>query len=889
VARSGNFGRLPRAVPSLSATLLAIAREQEQQRDQNIMEAWQKGGMFEGHKVTDAAVLSHWKHRTDGIAKDDPLYDTYKNAVTQLDYSIHESKMTAQYALIADPTAADDTKMANFFLNWGKRIPKDSEFYRVLQRDAGQYLRAAKAKAKVRVQKNEEKIYRSQLAAIEKRDEHAGQLSLQIVTMLAQRGSGGRGAILAETPLGNEGNIANTTNISDLQLPGVDQMMALLDTVNVETNGPTKYKGGHYVVGAEKSSANPEVLYHDETGRPMTGHDIIALLKSADPSFNGKFNLSYLHSVVAQQKQGLARRIALAKQTGHVGDMMQLQNQMAKVNEYGNQMQAWPVLETYADLKSQLDSAMSDDSLLPAAKAAAIDRIRQQIGNLAHDKRILADDHLRSALQGEAEGKAGTVTAAEDMEGTHANGFTNEQSDRTSQVMNVNAIRDLLAQQIELTRDPQSGYVMTQGDYVDDGKGGKTFRPSPGGRAVGAALSADINNLPSAGPAVTVMVPNGDGGGSTPMVVVPAPVMATARMADGTQMDSTNANPVCQFLRYKVNGKDVTLYGMTDKASGQTRWTNDPPWDTSKIKTQETNTGITLDLSAYSPQTDTTGPRGGDMGNGFVVINKHPAMNGKAASAGKLVYDPAQAALSTQPERQSAGYDPNTDSFSPTLVALRSVPDGQALLKQYAGDPNFAKIIDNDAHRAAGMTFDVNTGLWTGDAKQTTAYNGYHANAVTELDDAKNGIGVTNPAKRDNWLRDTTKTQTLGAADPSVVMVNGIPKQISALPLDALRQSGDERLKKMYDSVLPGGNLLKPADTRSEALGTIRMGNPLTVPTIKPGTIPAAPAPASAPAPVAPPPGSTTYNTGTYNAPPPTSYNNPSQPTSHDHDNHHVL
>src|SRR6478736_4403052 len=115
MARTGSFGRLPRSVPSLTNTLIAIAREQANTEDQNIMDAWQKGGTVDGKKVTDKMVLAHWHERLKDISPDDPLYDTYKNLIQQYEYSIAESKMTAKYALIADPSSGDNMQMYNFY------------------------------------------------------------------------------------------------------------------------------------------------------------------------------------------------------------------------------------------------------------------------------------------------------------------------------------------------------------------------------------------------------------------------------------------------------------------------------------------------------------------------------------------------------------------------------------------------------------------------------------------------------------------------------------------------------------------------------------------------------------------------------------------------------
>jgi len=76
MARRGRFGRLPRVSPGLSQALANIAREMQNQRAQNLMSAWEKGGTFEGQKATDELVIKFWKDRLAHVDKQDPLYDT---------------------------------------------------------------------------------------------------------------------------------------------------------------------------------------------------------------------------------------------------------------------------------------------------------------------------------------------------------------------------------------------------------------------------------------------------------------------------------------------------------------------------------------------------------------------------------------------------------------------------------------------------------------------------------------------------------------------------------------------------------------------------------------------------------------------------------------------
>src|SRR4030042_1658463 len=98
MARRGRFGRLPRSAPSLTSTIIAIAREMQSQRDSNLMDAWQHGGTFEGAPVTDDMVLAHWRERMTDLSPADPEYDTMKNTLMQYEYAIGESKAATDYA-----------------------------------------------------------------------------------------------------------------------------------------------------------------------------------------------------------------------------------------------------------------------------------------------------------------------------------------------------------------------------------------------------------------------------------------------------------------------------------------------------------------------------------------------------------------------------------------------------------------------------------------------------------------------------------------------------------------------------------------------------------------------------------------------------------------------
>lgn len=149
MARRGRFGRLPRVQSSLTATLVAIAREMVAKQDQNITEAWRSGGLFEGKKVTDDMMLAYWRKRDDNLDPSDPNYDAIRNQVMQLEYGIAQSKQD----LLHVQGKITDREYAQFFLNWSKKVPRDSEFWRTLQKDAAQLMEAAKASARANADK----------------------------------------------------------------------------------------------------------------------------------------------------------------------------------------------------------------------------------------------------------------------------------------------------------------------------------------------------------------------------------------------------------------------------------------------------------------------------------------------------------------------------------------------------------------------------------------------------------------------------------------------------------------------------------------------------------------------------------------------------------------
>jgi hypothetical protein len=143
MARSGRFGRLPRAAPNLTSTIVSLLREYAAQQDTNIFDAWENGGEFEGKPVTDDMLLKHIKTRRDDLDPSDPMWDRWNVMLDNYTFSIEESKMSLRYA----QHKVNETQMAQFYKTWAGKLPVNSEAYRNLMRSAAQFMDAAKSRA----------------------------------------------------------------------------------------------------------------------------------------------------------------------------------------------------------------------------------------------------------------------------------------------------------------------------------------------------------------------------------------------------------------------------------------------------------------------------------------------------------------------------------------------------------------------------------------------------------------------------------------------------------------------------------------------------------------------------------------------------------------------
>lgn len=833
MARSGRFGRQPRSAPSLTNTLVAIAREFQQQRGENIMSAWQKGGTFEGQKATDELVLKFWRDRANGVSKDDPLYDTYSNAVTQLDYSIHESKMTAKYA----QGQVSDGAMSQFYMQWSKKVPKNSEFYRVLMRDAGQYMRAAKAKSEAEARRIAEERYQRQQAATQKRDEAAGDWSITLLRKLATVGNGGlrTGGIIAEG--------------DDLTAFDVGDPNVMLQLMGLVTHGAGRPIGG----GENRRSATTgidevgtdEVLFTDDlgqlgaTGQKWTGKDIIAQFQKLDPSFKpgAPFNVEYVTGLFERSLRGLNERIERATKTGHMQDVANLTKSKEYVALLNRQVKAYPVQKAYQEARADYDAVTNDPTASPQAIANAWQRYSSELKSLSEDPNIEANDAMRNALIAEAEAKPGTPTLNETFTGMASGDFDGSAKDIAINATNIERIQmqiDAVKSTAALPDGDPNKVSYTYGVLDKNGN----FVPQAGGVVVGAASTEAIAS--GGANAQTVMVDDPRGGTPMLMSVTAVPVYAVARdPRTNDPIDSTGDTPIAWAYNVPKGGATITTYGFQTKDGFV--FSSNPPWaDGLKPKgaTKDGQGRLEVDFTplitegTLGAKDQYTGeyknPAGldkpGQLGSGLII---RPGGKGKPT---KLAFDPAQLSHGSDERDWTGGPDPATDFHSLTLATLMRDTDGQRILSTLDKHPEFQTTIQNDTNAYAGVQKDPKTGEWvpgTGDQQRLQDANrqtnmAQNAKSFTEF--VTSAIG--------SWQRNlsgSAYTDTKPYGPMTVAQEKG--DAFGKLATDVVKQGASlfQSLGNMFES---GTNKVKSPDINAQTGFTIKPVGAIKAPVV---------------------------------------------------------
>lgn len=679
MARRGSFGRSPRPAASLTNTIIAIAREMQQREDQNIVDAWQKGGLYEGHKVTDSMILKHWKDRAGDVAKNDPMYDMYHNAYMEYDYSIHESIMRTAFA----QGKVSNGAAASFYLNWSKKVPKNSEFWRVLQRDAAQFTQASKAKSDAEARRRAELRYQNGQQALNDKYVAPGQFILDTFREMARHGLRPDGGNSPVDPMTGELYQFTSSDVQDM-LQMVDRMTDahFKETPNGKGLTPTFTQDG--------TKATTRVLYHDNFGRPVTGNDIYTKLRGM--GFKGQLTLDNFNTFINEQKHGLQKQINLAQSTGHLTDATRFGKALNVTSEIGREVQAWPVEQSYLTAREQRNQVLNNPASSAQDITDAKEQYEKQLSKFLADPRVKNNDIFVNKVKGELAGDATTTTLAEDFTG-----------------LNAVEPRDVAAAQLAYQRaedglkSVEAGTaVWTTGEWD---KGTNVFHPSAGGSTVGPATPYAIQQNSGGVAPVTTYMPD-QNGRYLPVQVMGQDITTHAVGPDGKELPiGKGMNPVVGHLFVYPDGKQVV--GYSDGKGGQLYSDiQHSPWGNSAMLSDNGH-GFTLTVQA--PTTED-----GLANSGFKV--EVGSNNQKT-----LTYDPFAAMLGTDPAHKNtilnSGGDPSTDFRSPNYAYYAGAPEGQHNLAQLAQDEAFKATVEAQTYAATGFTpqmDDKGNVVWVG-------------------------------------------------------------------------------------------------------------------------------------------------------------------------------
>lgn len=320
--RRGRFGYVPRAQPGIASELLSIARQQTAKEDQNIMDAWKNGGQFQGKNATDERVLAYWSKRMKDLDKDDPLYDSYHNQVLQLQYGVAQSK--ADLAHVQGKLS--DGQYAQFFIKWAGKVPKNSEFWRVLQKDAAQLMESAKSKARANADKAKADAFNAFVKNTTDNDIAVGNALTDAITHLSK-----------------ETGLEVTAN--------GDRLLDLLTT--------------------------------DFKDHPGKYHALTDALKVGSPGFDGQFTHSFVAREIGTAEKGYDKIAVRANKDGYASAYASATKGQTDLSSWGTNLQVWDTAKSYDQAYNQMMRTWNDPNASMMDKQAAAATFSATVGNLA--------------------------------------------------------------------------------------------------------------------------------------------------------------------------------------------------------------------------------------------------------------------------------------------------------------------------------------------------------------------------------------------------------------------------------------------------------------------------------------------------------------------------
>ncbi len=539
MARRAKFGRQVRVQASITSTLLNIAREMVAREDANIMDAWRNGGEFQGEKVTDKMVLAYWNDRQENLDKDDPLYDTYNNQIQQLQYAVQQSEMDLKHI----QGKISDSQYANFFLRWSKKAPRNSEWWRTLQKDAAQLLAAAKAKSAAAANANKVNAF-NDFVANQNKDIDVGVYLTQAIDNMAR-----------ESGLDLEGN-------SDRVLELLNQDLAA---------NPGKYR---LLTDAMKKQESVPEFVTDGGDTAARGRRVTVGRETAT-TFQGTITPAYVQAALTASTNAYSRVATRANKDGYASAYAQAANGQADLSTWGEKMQVWPTAKSYDSAYQLFAQTWGNPNASLMDKRAAAERFASTVDILSKNPNL--DTTQAAMLQADAQRALGADVGDTPSFGQAILGGSGID-------LNVQAVSAYALQQQTLMAQNPGAYV-----YAPVNETG-AFDPTGKG-PVGIVASGAV---PSSAQFVAVA---GLGGKARMVAIQPVPV----QVADP---NDPSAPPVTvgSALSWNVGGQKVSLYGYTD-GLGAYHWSSTNPWNPNATATTGKDGSILLTLpGATNPQ-----------------------------------------------------------------------------------------------------------------------------------------------------------------------------------------------------------------------------------------------------------------------------------------------
>lgn len=367
-----------------------MAEAFERQREQNLLAAWNSGGTFEGKKATDGMVLSFWKKRMQEVSKDDPLYEYYKNLHTQYTFSIAESKMTLAYA----QKRISEAGVAAFYRRWASKVPRRSEIYRELMRNAARFANAAGSGGGGGGggSSNKAAIYARRDRALYNQYEAPGVfLENQLTAWMRS----------ARYLTGAPGTVGRPNDRGET----LDDMSVDL-SINPDA-GP-----------GEVTENDPQalMLLIEAAGQdPEWAAYINRSMKELDPSWSGRveFDRRYFIRSQRRRRQGLRKRIQLAKRFGvSESDIARLKEQDQHIKRQIVQYRLLDEHELYTEARADVDAVFNDPESSFSDLVNAHFEYIDDLGNIS-DKVKKTPNYEESNMAAALDGEIAMLTGRE--------------------------------------------------------------------------------------------------------------------------------------------------------------------------------------------------------------------------------------------------------------------------------------------------------------------------------------------------------------------------------------------------------------------------------------------------------------------------------------------